>query len=324
MPGVRRELILAFRNLPTDQVGEALKTLARTWDGQDRWYLEALGLALEGRESAFLAEVFDGTLYGDLDLENAGKAGQVALPPYFPVDRNEAYIAAGDKPPPGVGAEQDAGPRLAGPPARGPAAARADHAPAGDPRAAAGGRRRDPADGGPRSGGRHGGPGPADERPRAEAAGPGHARPEARRRRPGGPRPREGRRGDRGRPEGARPPGSKGSSWPPPPARRAHAGVLAGFAEDAKAPSEVREAAIEALGRLQPSESRALMDRLIGEVEGEAQLEPGRRGRRARPSPGAARRAGSCRNCSRAPSIRSACAARPCGRSPSAATARSA
>ena len=73
--GVRRELILALRNLPTAQVGEALKTLAASWDGQDRWYLEALGLALRDREPAFLAELFDGTLYGDLDLEKAGKAG---------------------------------------------------------------------------------------------------------------------------------------------------------------------------------------------------------------------------------------------------------
>ena len=43
--GVRRELILAFRNLPTDQIGDSLRKLAAAWDGQDRWYLEALGLA---------------------------------------------------------------------------------------------------------------------------------------------------------------------------------------------------------------------------------------------------------------------------------------
>ena len=128
--GVRRELILAFRNLPTDKVGEALKTLAKTWDGQDRWYLEALGLALEGRESAFLAEVFDGTLYGELDLENAGKTGQVALAPLFPGRSQRGVHRGGRQAPPGVGAEQDAGPLLARPPARGPAAARADHAPA--------------------------------------------------------------------------------------------------------------------------------------------------------------------------------------------------
>jgi putative heme-binding domain-containing protein len=91
--GVRRELILALRTLPTSKVGPALKTLARTWDGRDRWYLEALGLALDGREPGFLSELFDGTLYGDLDLEKAGQATQVALPPYFPVDRNEAYLS---------------------------------------------------------------------------------------------------------------------------------------------------------------------------------------------------------------------------------------
>jgi putative membrane-bound dehydrogenase-like protein len=93
--GVRRELILAFRNLPTDKVGGALRKLAASWDGQDRWYLEALGLALEKRDSAYLASLFDGSLFGDLALERAGKEGHVALPPYFPVDRNEAYIQTG-------------------------------------------------------------------------------------------------------------------------------------------------------------------------------------------------------------------------------------
>jgi putative membrane-bound dehydrogenase-like protein len=90
--GVRREVILALRNLPTDKAGDALRTLAASWDGQDRWYLEALGLALEKRESSFLAGLFDGSLYGDLDLERAGRNGKVALPPYFPIDRNEAFI----------------------------------------------------------------------------------------------------------------------------------------------------------------------------------------------------------------------------------------
>jgi len=93
--GVRRELILALREVPADKAGEAIKTLARAWDGRDRWYLECLGLALDKRESDFLAGLFDGTLYGDLDLDEAGKANKVALPPYFPVDRNEAFIAAG-------------------------------------------------------------------------------------------------------------------------------------------------------------------------------------------------------------------------------------
>ena len=92
---VRRELILAFRNLPTDQVGGSLQKLTAAWDGQDRWYLEALGLALEKRDGTFLSALFDGSLYGELDLEKTGNNGDVALPPYFPVDRNEAFIAVG-------------------------------------------------------------------------------------------------------------------------------------------------------------------------------------------------------------------------------------
>jgi putative membrane-bound dehydrogenase-like protein len=99
--GVRRELILAIRYLPTDEVGGALKTLAANWDGQDRWYLEALGLALRDREPDYLSStIFDGKLYGDLDLDHLGKLNQVALPPYFPVDRNEAFISASDPEPP--------------------------------------------------------------------------------------------------------------------------------------------------------------------------------------------------------------------------------
>ncbi len=62
---------------------------------QDRWYLEALGLALENRESFLISELFDGKLFGDLDLANAGKNGMIAVPPYFPADRNEAYIKVG-------------------------------------------------------------------------------------------------------------------------------------------------------------------------------------------------------------------------------------
>ena len=94
--GVRREVILALRDLPTAQVGGTLKKLAASWDGQDRWYLEALGLALRDRESEYLKGLFDGTLYGDLGLPESGKNGNVALPPYFPVDRNEAFISASD------------------------------------------------------------------------------------------------------------------------------------------------------------------------------------------------------------------------------------
>ena len=271
--GVRRELILAFRNLPTDKVGEALKTLAKTWDGQDRWYLEALGLALEGRESAFLAEVFDGTLYGDLDIENAGKAGQVALPPYFPVDRNEAYIAVGDKPLPASALSKTLGlswrvhrpevlpllgrimPRLSTPELQqaaddvirrteGPEAVvvTADLAlQTSDPV-----RKRQvlatlarKLDGAGREA--------RDHAKVAEVIEGALKEPTTR---------------------------IEGIQLAAATREARHAGVLAGFAEDTNAPGEVREAAIEALAALQPSESRALMDRLIGEVKGKPNSNP--------------------------------------------------
>ena len=42
-----------------------------------------------------MSQLFDGTLYGELNLDRAGNESKVALPPYFPVDRNEAYIETG-------------------------------------------------------------------------------------------------------------------------------------------------------------------------------------------------------------------------------------
>ncbi len=95
--GVRRELILALRWLPTAEAGDALATLVRGWDGQDRWYLEALGLALGDRETPYLADLFSGNPFGPLNasIERDGQNGAVAVPPFFPADRNESYIALG-------------------------------------------------------------------------------------------------------------------------------------------------------------------------------------------------------------------------------------
>ena len=118
--GVRRELILALRNLPTDKVGDALKTLTATWDGQDRWYLEALGLALEKRESDDIAGLFDGTLFGDLDLDNAGQASQVALAAVFPGRSQRGVHRGGRAGAARLGPEQDARPGLAAASRRGP------------------------------------------------------------------------------------------------------------------------------------------------------------------------------------------------------------
>ncbi|AMV36276.1 PVC-type heme-binding CxxCH protein [Planctomyces sp. SH-PL62] len=94
--GVRRELLLALRKAPTPQVGDALRKLVTAWDGRDRWYLEALGLALDGREAEFVTGLMDPSLFGGSDdFEKLAGDDRVALPPYFPVDRNEAFIPAG-------------------------------------------------------------------------------------------------------------------------------------------------------------------------------------------------------------------------------------
>jgi putative membrane-bound dehydrogenase-like protein len=52
-PAVRREVALSLRGMPFDQSRDILLTLATRYDGVDRWYLEALGLAATRQEDAF-------------------------------------------------------------------------------------------------------------------------------------------------------------------------------------------------------------------------------------------------------------------------------
>jgi putative membrane-bound dehydrogenase-like protein len=48
----RREVLLALRDVPFDKSKALLQKLADGYDGKDRWYLEAFGLACEGNEKA--------------------------------------------------------------------------------------------------------------------------------------------------------------------------------------------------------------------------------------------------------------------------------
>ncbi|MGH9309296.1 MAG: PVC-type heme-binding CxxCH protein, partial [Vicinamibacterales bacterium] len=52
-PAVRREAAVALQGIPFQTSREILLTLAAGYDGTDRWYLEALGLAAFGHEEAF-------------------------------------------------------------------------------------------------------------------------------------------------------------------------------------------------------------------------------------------------------------------------------
>jgi len=49
-PAVRREVALALRDVPLDQCRDIILELAKGYDGQDRWYLEALGTACTKKE----------------------------------------------------------------------------------------------------------------------------------------------------------------------------------------------------------------------------------------------------------------------------------
>lgn len=47
---VRREVAVALRDLPLEKIQNIALALAKQYDGKDRYYLEALGLALQGKE----------------------------------------------------------------------------------------------------------------------------------------------------------------------------------------------------------------------------------------------------------------------------------
>jgi hypothetical protein len=53
-PAVRRELALAMSGEPAEKAVPILVKLANQFDGEDRWYLEALGIGATGKEQAVL------------------------------------------------------------------------------------------------------------------------------------------------------------------------------------------------------------------------------------------------------------------------------
>ncbi|MFO0947108.1 MAG: c-type cytochrome, partial [Planctomycetota bacterium] len=92
--GVRRELLLALRDVPTAPVEKELTTLAKSWDGKDRFFLEALRLALVHREAEYLARLFD-VLSDGVKAKDSVTA--LAQPPYFPTATNDAYLRVDDE-----------------------------------------------------------------------------------------------------------------------------------------------------------------------------------------------------------------------------------
>ncbi|HTM52107.1 MAG TPA: PVC-type heme-binding CxxCH protein [Bryobacteraceae bacterium] len=56
-PQVRREIAIALQDVRTQGALDSLIELCRQYDGKDRWYLEALGIAARGRENELFARM---------------------------------------------------------------------------------------------------------------------------------------------------------------------------------------------------------------------------------------------------------------------------
>ncbi|HIE98531.1 MAG TPA: c-type cytochrome [Planctomycetes bacterium] len=105
--GVRRALLMALRNVPTKDAGEALGKMAESWDGRDRYYLEALRATLVNRESNFVQQLFDDL--ADRAMKSAWSNATIAVPPYYPTGTNNAFLRPEDQLPPSNAASRISG-----------------------------------------------------------------------------------------------------------------------------------------------------------------------------------------------------------------------
>ena len=96
--GVRRALLLAIADEPTEDISVALQKLAAAWDGRDRFYLEALRVALINREPDFIQHLFNSL--GDAAIKAGWDEQSIAVPPYYPVGSNDAFLRPQDNLPP--------------------------------------------------------------------------------------------------------------------------------------------------------------------------------------------------------------------------------
>lgn len=110
-PAVRREVAISLRDVPLSESQDIILELARGFDGQDRWYLEALGMAADGKEEElypFLREQLGASDPVDWDARFAGIAWRLhpavaledlrqrASSPQVPEsERNRALVAIG-------------------------------------------------------------------------------------------------------------------------------------------------------------------------------------------------------------------------------------
>ncbi len=96
--GVRRVILEAIRDLPTSTIGPVLQQLAADWDGTDRYYLEALRAALVNRESGFVRQLIRNL--GEHAVASSWNNDPIALPPFYPIGSNDAFLRPQDQLPP--------------------------------------------------------------------------------------------------------------------------------------------------------------------------------------------------------------------------------
>ena len=110
--GVRRALLFALRDIPADhslssEVCAAIGTLAYSWDGQDRFYLEGIRAATLPRGPGFIRQLCDDL--ADQAIENGWNDEPIASPPYYPVGTSDAFLRPDDHLPPSNAASRVAG-----------------------------------------------------------------------------------------------------------------------------------------------------------------------------------------------------------------------
>ncbi len=64
-PAVRREVAIALRDVPLEKCRDAIVKLAEGYDGKDRFYLEAFGIACDGKEAAIYPVLLEKLGNGD-------------------------------------------------------------------------------------------------------------------------------------------------------------------------------------------------------------------------------------------------------------------
>lgn len=96
--GVRRELLMSLRHVATDEVDDVLRKCIATWDGRDRYYLEAIRAAVVDRQPEFIASLF--AELSEQALAAGWNENPVALPPYYPIGTNDAFLRQNDQLPP--------------------------------------------------------------------------------------------------------------------------------------------------------------------------------------------------------------------------------